>query len=55
MPGWAANMYNQKYFPNPHNFDPDRWNTIDDKNMDFIFTPFSIGSRSCLGQHFALL
>jgi cholesterol 24-hydroxylase len=25
MPGWAQNMYNQKYFPNPDNFDPTRW------------------------------
>jgi cytochrome P450 family 4 len=55
MPGWAQNMYNQKYFPNPDNFDPARWLNADDKELAFIFTPFSVGSRNCLGQNFALL
>jgi cytochrome P450 len=57
MPGWAQNMYNQKYFPNPDNFDPHRWlhSAPDEKDLAFIFTPFSVGSRNCLGQNFALL
>jgi len=55
MPGWAHNMYNQKYFPNPDNFDPSRWLQPDDQQLTYVFTPFSVGSRSCLGQHFALL
>ena len=48
-------MYNQKYFPNPDNFDPTRWIDAEEKDLTFIFTPFSIGARNCLGQNFALL
>lgn len=55
MPGWAQNLYNEAYFPNPDNFDPSRWLKANDKDLTYIFSPFSLGARSCLGQNFALL
>ena len=56
MPGWVYLNYNPKIYEKPFDFDPNRWEKIDQKTFNpYIFTPFSIGARGCLGQHFALL
>lgn len=56
MPGWAELNYHPEVFLNPHDFNPDRWKEADkNPSIDMIFSPFSNGSRSCLGKNFALL
>ena len=56
MPGQAELNYHPEVFPNPHDFNPDRWKEADkNPSIDMIFSPFSNGSRSCLGKNFALL
>lgn len=48
--------HDEKYFPNPEKFDPERFN---DDNKDSIkpgtFLPFGIGPRNCIGSRFALM
>lgn len=41
----------EKIFPNPTKFDPDRWLTND--NLDKYLLPFSVGKRFCIGKHLA--
>ena len=61
MPLLILNHTNSKYFENPTEFRPDRWRNSTGKVMSshpqnpFIFTPFSTGSRNCIGQHMAML
>ncbi|KAI8346368.1 cytochrome P450 [Choanephora cucurbitarum] len=45
---------NEKYWPNPFKFDPDRWIEGKDENDLDAFFPFSAGSRNCIGKNFAL-
>ncbi|KAK5575265.1 hypothetical protein RB653_010522 [Dictyostelium firmibasis] len=42
---------NQEYFDNPEQFDPSRF-MKSESNIGYL--PFSIGSRNCVGQNFAL-
>nr|XP_012230989.1 PREDICTED: cytochrome P450 9e2-like [Linepithema humile] len=48
--------HDPKYFPNPQNFDPERFS---DENKDNIFPytylPFGHGPRKCIGNRFALM
>lgn len=53
-PEFCYNMYHEKFFPEPHKFNPQRWVNDDPKDA-FAFTPFSMGSRICIGQHLAYL
>ncbi|MCM2422872.1 cytochrome P450 [Streptomyces sp. RKAG293] len=39
-------------YPNPMEFDPDRWLTADPRGWAFL--PFGAGPRKCIGDHFAL-
>lgn len=55
MLGWIYQNFNPEYYPNPHTFDPSRWDKVDPKTSPYLFTPFSIGARGCLGQNFALM
>ena len=61
VPIFILNHTNPKYFENPTEFCPDRWRNSAGKVMSshpqnpFIFTPFSTGSRNCIGQHMAML
>jgi cytochrome P450 len=50
-----ANHFNEKYFPNPHEFRPERW--IENKNslVPYSYTGFFGGPRTCIGKHLAYL
>lgn len=53
-------LHNEKYFPEPFAFRPERWLATDDgsdasKAMRTAFAPFAIGSRSCGGRAVAYL
>ncbi|KAF7279573.1 hypothetical protein GWI33_007035 [Rhynchophorus ferrugineus] len=43
-----------EYFEEPEKFNPDRFASYD-KKMPYAYTPFSAGSRNCIGQKFAML
>uniref|UniRef100_A0A2M4APP5 Putative cytochrome p450 6g1 n=1 Tax=Anopheles triannulatus TaxID=58253 RepID=A0A2M4APP5_9DIPT len=45
-----------KYFPNPHQFDPDRFSKDNlDQILPCTYMPFGVGPRTCLGSHFGIL
>ena len=53
-----GNFYNFRYkpeiFPETTKFNPDRWLDKSAPKVDvFAYTPFSAGSRNCIGQHLA--
>ncbi|KAF8372054.1 hypothetical protein PRIPAC_78483 [Pristionchus pacificus] len=54
MPQISAILYEEKIFPDPHSFKPDRFITEDGKlnNMD-EWIPFSLGARRCPGESLA--
>ncbi|MFI6350270.1 cytochrome P450 [Streptomyces sp. NPDC050560] len=45
---------NQSY-PNPHQFDPDRWLSVQLGKIEAAYIPFGIGSKGCIGEPFAWL
>lgn len=46
----------EKYWPNPHKFDPERFNDDNRKNIQIgTYLPFGNGQRVCIAQRFALL
>ena len=47
--------YSEKYWNNPEEFNPKRWESIDEKDIKFCYFPFSIGQRDCAGKSLAML
>ncbi|KAK7897458.1 hypothetical protein LTR67_005347 [Exophiala xenobiotica] len=48
--------YNERVFPNPRSFIPERWISNDAaylKKLEDVAAPFSKGSRSCIGRNLA--
>jgi cytochrome P450 len=44
------------YWDNPDIFDPDRFApSLDEKRPPFVFIPFSVAPRSCIGSNFAMM
>ena len=46
---------NEDIFPNPDNFDPDRWRRDEDNRSAFAFLPFGFGPRACYGTYDLIL
>lgn len=45
-----------KYYPNPEQFDPERFNDENKKSINpYTYIPFGVGPRICIGLRFALL
>ena len=49
--------FDEKYWSNPHSFDPDRFSESrqEHKGHPFMFHPFGGGAHKCIGMHFALM
>lgn len=50
--------HNEKYFPEPFEFCPERWLVEDEaalRLMNSAFCPFSVGARACAGKAMAYL
>ncbi len=43
------------YWPNPNEFDPDRFLASDGNKKDRPFFPFSLGPRRCVGEYFSFM
>jgi cytochrome P450 len=44
-----------RFWPNPDQFDPDRFAATDKPKKDRPYFPFSLGPRRCLGEYFSFL
>ena len=45
----------EHYWPDPEQFDPDRFAVTDKPKKDRPFFPFSLGPRRCVGEYFSFL
>lgn len=55
FPIWSFH-HDPKFFPEPENFNPDRFSEENRGNIDpDTFLPFGIGPRNCIGSRFALM
>lgn len=44
-----------RWWPDPEQFDPERWAAPDPARPKFAYFPFGGGARMCIGEHFAWL
>lgn len=55
VPIWGLH-HDPKYFPNPDEFDPERFNEENKQNIvPCSYLPFGEGPRNCIGDRFAVL
>ena len=47
--------YSEKYWENPEEFNPRRWENIDMNKVKFCYFPFSVGHRDCAGKNLAYM
>ena len=48
----GALHHDEKYFPNPDKFDPDRFSTENRVHIDpYVYMPFGMGPRNCVGEY----
>ncbi|KAI0401942.1 cytochrome P450 [Xylaria palmicola] len=47
--------HDAKYFPEPYQFQPERWLDPASKSVKAASQPFSLGPRGCVGQNFAMM
>jgi cytochrome P450 len=52
MSPWVIHR-DERWFPEPERFDPDRWLVADAERPRFAFVPFGAGNRICIGERFA--
>ncbi|XP_037042332.1 probable cytochrome P450 9f2 [Bradysia coprophila] len=52
----AGLHFDERYFPNPEKFDPERFNDENRGKIDpGTYLPFGVGPRNCIGSRFALM
>ncbi|KAJ5266557.1 hypothetical protein N7478_009365 [Penicillium angulare] len=56
---WVTH-YDEKVFPNATTFSPERWLEAESepermKDMNQMYMPFGLGSRTCIGKHISIL
>jgi cytochrome P450 len=55
MSQWLMHR-DERYFPNPERFDPDRWTGTEAQKLPrFAYFPFGGGARQCIGATFAMM
>lgn len=48
--------HDEEYYPNPYEFDPERFNDENRKNIpDYAYLPFGEGPRLCIGMRFGIM
>lgn len=44
-----------RYFKDPLEFRPERWGTMTEHDLAFVYIPFGAGPRACIGREFATM